>query len=71
MGQILNIYITYNNKYPQYIYSVSKKLFLAFKVSFNIYILHKHVTININVRLPQNIYNKYDDKYPQHELTFI
>ena len=71
MGLILNIYIIYNIIYPQYIYTVSKKVFLAFKVSFYIYIFHKHVNININVRLTQNIHNKYNDKYPQHELTFI
>ena len=45
MGLILNIYITYNIKYPQYIYTVSKKLVLAFKVSFHIFFLHKHVNI--------------------------
>ena len=64
MGLILNIYITYNIKYPQYIYTVSKKMVLAFKVSFYVYFLHKHVNININVRLTQNIHDKYNDKYP-------
>ena len=29
MGLILNIYITYNIKYPQYIYTVSKKKILS------------------------------------------
>ena len=62
MGLILNIYITYNIKYPQYIYTVSKKFVLAFKVSLYIYFLHKHVNININVRLTQNIHIKYNDK---------
>ena len=71
MGLISNIYITYIIKYPQYIYTVSKKVVLAFKVSFYIYFLHKHVNINMNVRLTQNNNNKYNDKYPQHELTFI
>ena len=69
MGLILNSYITYNIKYPQYIYTVSKKSVLAFKVSFYVYFLHKHVNTNINVRLTQHIHNKYNDKYPQHELT--
>ena len=50
MRLILNIYITYNIKYPQYICTVSKKLVLAFKVSFYISFLHKYVNININMR---------------------
>ena len=50
MRLILNIYITYNIKYPQYIYTLSTKLVLAFKVSFYIFFLHKHVNINIKMR---------------------
>ena len=50
MRLILNIYITSNFKYSQYIYTVSKKLVLAFKVSFYIFFFHKHVNININMR---------------------
>ena len=42
MRLVINIYITYNIKYPQYIYTVSKKLILAFKQSFYIFFLHKH-----------------------------
>ena len=42
MRLILNVYIIYNIKYSQYIYTVSKKLVLAFKVSFYIFFLHKH-----------------------------
>ena len=49
MRLILNIYITHNIKYPQYICTVSKKLDIAFKVSFYVFFLHKYVNIKINM----------------------